>query len=237
MEGDWGKLLNHYQHRLEHFTGELSLHNAFADLVNASRDLEVVALTRRKYDHQFMIAKELGAKIIISHFHWLPFYRDVYLRKWQDEQIHFWEPYVDRAEKENILLVMENVYETCPEILKPVVDGINSTQFKFIFDIGHAHLFSEVPLEDWLLAFRKDLVYMHVHNNYKNYDQHNSVLEGTINFDYFFDKLDSFNMHPILSTEVFEKKALIESLDYLERKMRVSKSYKLENTTEDFNDN
>ncbi len=78
---------------------------------------------------------------------------------------------------------------------------------------------------------------MHVHNNYKNYDQHNSVLEGTINFDYFFDKLDSFNMHPILSTEVFEKKALIESLDYLERKMRVSKSYKLENTTEDFNDN
>jgi hypothetical protein len=37
--------------------------------------------------------------------------------------------------------------------------------------------------------------------------------------------LDKLEIAPILSTEVFEKGALLESLDYLEEKMKNSSAY------------
>jgi sugar phosphate isomerase/epimerase len=66
---------------------------------------------------------------------------------------------------------------------------------------------------------------MHVHNNYRTHDQHNSVLKGTVNFDHTFRVFDKLGIAPILSTEVFEKNALLESLDYLEEKMKSSSAY------------
>lgn len=225
MDGDWKKRLDEYKRILSDFEGGLSIHNAFFNTVNVSADPEFVKLTKKRYDFHFMIAGELGVKIIVSHFHWLPFYRDVYLYQWQDEQAKFWDYYVNRAEKDDLLLVIENIFEPRPEILKPIFDKIDSERFKFIFDIGHANLMSEVPIEDWFLAFGRDLTYMHVHNNYKTYDQHNSVLKGTVNFDYTFKLFDKLEIAPILSTEVFETKALIESLDYLEEKIGKSKAY------------
>ena len=228
MHGDWKKRLAEYQDLLRDFQGDLAIHNAFWDLVNVSMDPEVLELTHKKFDFHFRIARELGVKIIVSHFHWLPFHRDVLLRLWQEGQIRFWERYVDRAEKEDVYLVTENVFEPRPEILKPIVDRVNSKRFKFIFDIGHANIVSEVPLEDWVKTFGNDLTYMHVHNNYRNYDEHNSVLKGTVNFDYLFLLFERLQIAPILSTEVFDRAALLESLDYLQAKMRASRVYGIE---------
>jgi sugar phosphate isomerase/epimerase len=225
MDGDWRRRLAEYQRLLSGFQGGLSIHNAFMNTVNTSGDPEFVKLTRKRYDFHFHIAAELGAKIVISHFHWLPFHRDSALRQWQEEQARFWEHYLDIAEKQDLLLVAENIYEPRPEILKPIFDRLSSERFKFIFDIGHANIVSEVPIEDWLMAFGKELAYMHAHNNYRTHDQHNSVLKGTANFDHVFKVFDKLGIAPILSTEVFEKSALLESLDYLEGKMRNSSAY------------
>jgi sugar phosphate isomerase/epimerase len=227
MDGDWRKRLEEYKRMLRDFRGGLSIHNAFMNTVNVSGDPEFVKLTRKRYDFHFFIAGELGAKIVVSHFHWLPFHRDRALTQWQEEQTRFWEHYVEVAEKQDLLLVVENVFEPRPEILKPIFDKLSSKRFKFIFDIGHANVVSEVPIEDWLMAFGKDLVYMHVHNNYRTHDQHNSVLKGSINYDWTFKVFDRLGIAPILSTEVFEKNGLLESLDYLQEKMRNSTAYNL----------
>lgn len=225
MHGDWKKRLGEYEKALRDFHGGLALHNAFLSLFCVSPDPDVVDLTRKKFDFHFMIAKELGCKIIVSHFLWFPFDLDVGLYRWQEAQVSFWDHYVNIAEKDDIYLVTENIAEPRPEILKPIIDKIDSERFKFILDIGHANLCSEVPIEDWIYAFGNDLTYMHVHNNYKNYDQHNSVLKGTVSFDYVFKVLDRLEIAPILSTEVFHKAGLMESLDYLEKKMAQSKVY------------
>ena len=225
MLGNWEKRLEDYKMLLADFDGGLAIHNAFITLFTVSADPEVVELTRKKFDFHFMIAKELGCKIIVSHFLWFPFYLDVELYRWQDDQAKFWDHYVNLAEKEDLYLVTENICEPRPEILKPVIDKINSDRFKFILDIGHANLCSSVPIDEWFYAFGNDLTYMHMHNNYKNYDQHNSVLKGTVDFEYIFKLLDRLEISPILSTEVFTTEPLIESLNYLEKKMVGSKVY------------
>ena len=66
---------------------------------------------------------------------------------------------------------------------------------------------------------------MHVHNNYKDYDQHGSVLRGTVDYNAVFQCLESLQIAPIMSTEMFDIVELTESLDFLQAKMKNSKIY------------
>jgi sugar phosphate isomerase/epimerase len=224
MWGDWRARLDEYQRLLADFKGNLSIHNAFYSLDHFGLDPRVLALTQKKYDFIFMIARELGCKQIVSHFVWNPFIRGDWLIRWQEAEVKFWEPYVNRAAEEGIVLVGENTSEPRPDYIKAIVDKIDSDHFKFVLDVGHAHLFSESPLADWITTFGDDLAYMHLHNNDGITDQHNPLHKGTIDFDAIFQTLDQAGIAPILTTEIYDP-GLPESLDYLQEKMALSQVY------------
>ena len=219
MDGDWKSLLLYYQERLRDFPGERALHNAFDGLLSSCGDAGVLALTRERYDLSLMIARELGVETVVSHFSWNSFATGPYLAGWQDDQLRFWESYVELAEKQDMLLVMENTAEPSPEILKQIIDRMGSSRFKLNMDVGHTNIFSEVPLQEWPRVFAEDLAYMHVHNNDGTCDAHASVLNGTVDYDELLDCLDELGIAPVLSTEVFGAGPLLESLDYLEGRM------------------
>lgn len=218
MRGNWQARLDQYKELLQDFQGDLSIHNAFFWIDHLGLDPEISELTKRRYDFVFMIAKELGCKVIVSHFEWNTYLIGEWLTRWHEGEVKFWDHYVNIAEKEGFVLVGENTAETRPEIIKPIIDRINSDNFKFVLDVGHANLFSEVPLEDWLTTFGRDLVYIHAHNNYKDYDAHNPVLMGTANFDHLFKMLDKLDISPTITTEIYGA-GLLESLDYLQKKI------------------
>ncbi len=223
--GDWQPRLDEYKRLLQDFQGDLSIHNAFfSGNDHLGLDPKVFELTRKRYDFIFMIAKELGCKIIVSHFTWHPFATDVWLHRWQEAEIKFWDHYVNIAEKEGFVLVGENTSETHPDLIKPIIDKIDSDHFKFILDVGHAHLHSNVSIAEWINTFGSDLVYMHVHNNYKDYDSHNSVLKGTINFDGLFKALDDTGIAPTITTEIY-RDDLLESINYLQEKIENTAVY------------
>lgn len=224
MQGDWQTRLDQYKNLLQDFKGDLSIHNAFLWIDHLGLDPQISELTKQRYDFVFMIAKELGCKVIVSHFEWNTFITGEWLKQWHEGEVKFWEHYVNIAEKEGFVLVGENTAETRPEIIKPILDRINSEKFKFVLDVGHANLFSQVPLEDWLTTFGSDLVYLHAHNNYKDYDSHNPVLKGTVNFNNLFRVLDRLNIAPTITTEIYGD-GLLESLDYLQNKIETSTAY------------
>jgi len=224
MWGDWSARLDEYKRLLADFSGQLSIHNAFYSLDHFGLDPRVLELTKEKYDFIFMIARELDCKHIISHFVWNPFITGDWLPLWQAGEVAFWEPYVNRAEKEGIVLLGENTGEPRPEYIKAIVDKIGSEHFKFNLDVGHAHLFSECPLTDWITVFGGDLAYMHLHNNDGEMDQHNPLHEGTIDFEALFAQLEKTGIAPILTTEIYGP-GLLESLDYLQQKISASQVY------------
>jgi len=228
MWGDWQPRLDAYKRLLQDFQGDLSIHNAFLSIDHLGLDPKVLEFTRKRYDFIFMIAKELGCKFIVSHFTWNPFATDIRLHRWQEAEIKFWDRYINIAEKEGFVLVGENTAEPRPEIIKPIIDTLNSERFKFILDVGHVNLHSQVPLEDWLTTFGHDLVYMHANNNYKNYDSHSSIFKGSINFDYLFKMLDKLDIAPTITTEIYGD-GLLESLDYLQEKIKTSLAYQKHN--------
>ncbi len=225
MWGDYRPRLEEYQKLLEDFHGGRAIHNAYHSIDHTGRDPEVLKLTKKRYDYIFMIAKELECKYIISHFVWNRSITDIYLTKWQQAEARFWYEYANRAEKEGFVIVGENTNQTRPEILKPIFDMVDSSSFKLNLDIPHAHLHSEVPIEDWIMAFGEDLVYTHVNNNYRNYDAHDSILKGSINYDYIFRVLDRVEIAPIITTEIYGVENLLESLNFLEEKIRTTPVY------------
>lgn len=225
MWGDYKPRLEEYQRLLDGFQGGRAIHNAYLSIDHVGNDPEVHKLTKKRYDYIFMIAKELECTYIISHFVWKRSMRDRYLYKWQQAEARFWGEYANRAEKQGFVIVAENTNETHPEILKPIFDMVDSPSFKLNFDIAHAHLNSEVPIEDWIMAFGKNLVYSHVNNNYRNYDSHDSILSGSINYDYIFSVLNRVGIAPIITTEIYGVDNLLESIDYLEDKIRTTPVY------------
>jgi hypothetical protein len=37
--------------------------------------------------------------------------------RWQEAEVRFWEPYINKAEKMGFVLALENTFEPCPETL------------------------------------------------------------------------------------------------------------------------
>ena len=66
--------------------------------------------------------------------------------------------------------------------------------------------------------------YLHVHNNNGDEDRHNPVMDGTIDFEQLFESLDKWQVSPIVATEIYGQ-GLIESIDYLEKKMAAARCY------------
>ena len=218
MYGDWKSYLNHYVEVLKGFSHGISHHHAFYDAVTVSRDYKVVEATREKFDFNFMISREIGAKIVIAHFHWSPFYRGKAFEYYLNGQLKFWDRFINLAEEEDILLVLENTTETRPDYMMPIIERANSPHFQVIFDPGHANLFSEVPLTQWVRAFGDHLRYIHFHTNHGVYDEH-IWGEGTIDFDSLFNEISKMGQHPIFATEIYNTKELLSALDFLEDKL------------------
>jgi len=219
MYGDWKKHLNHYKKVLKGFKFGISLHLPFYDTVTVSQDYKVVEATKDKFRFNFMISKEIEAKIIIAHFHWWPFYRGKAFDFYVNEQLKFWDEFINLAEKEDFLLVLENTTETRPEYMLPIIEKINSPHLQIIFDPGHANLFSEVPLIEWIKVFNNHLYYIHFHTNNGEYDEHCWNDKGTIDFDAIFSEISSRNLHLIFSTELYKKEELLVGLEYLNMKI------------------
>ena len=77
-------------------------------------------------------------------------------------------------------------------------------------------------LQHW--GLHPHLGYMHVHNNHGEEDSHNPVMDGTIDFEQLFERLDKWQVAPIVTTEIY-RQGLIESIDYLEKIMAVARCY------------
>ncbi len=219
MYGDWLRTLLYYKDLLYGFNNGIAFHNVFFSAVTVSEDYRVVETTKEKMRYGFMVANELKAKTVVAHFFWLPEYRENSFDFYLDGQLRFWDEFVNFAEKNEIMIVMENTLESRPDYIVPIIEKINSPYFQINWDIGHANLFTEVPLVNWISAFKNCLKYIHFHTNNGKYDQHIWNDKGTINFEPIFLRIAEYDLHPIFTTEIYKRSELEDALIFLETQL------------------
>ncbi len=209
--------VNDYKHRLCDFTGLRSMHGAFMDMTSASLDPKIVAVTRERYLRNLDIAATLGARLVVFHANYLTAMRNLpFRRAWTDRQVAFWGKMVEEAGALGIRLAMENMWEYDPGIIADVLRQVNSPWLIACLDVGHAHLFSEVPFKNWLAELDGYVQYTHLNNNGGRVDEHRGFDDGVLDYKAILPMLRALPQPPCFSLEIESAAAMRRSLPFLQ---------------------
>jgi sugar phosphate isomerase/epimerase len=213
LDGAWRSQVQRYRKALSGFSGELALHGAFLDMYPGSPDRSVVKLAREHFQTNLIIAAELGAHIIDFHANFLPLIDDPhYMPGWIERQIAFWSDLAPEAMQVGVTMVLENMWEPDPIILRRVVEAVDSPFLRSCIDVGHACIYSKLRVVDWIETLKPYLTYTHLHNT----DVHLSFGTGVLDMRDVLDHLRHIlPTPPILCLELPTLADIKASLSFL----------------------
>jgi sugar phosphate isomerase/epimerase len=203
--------INALNKKLINFSNVLSLHGPFNGLDYTTKDNEIRRAIISKMTKTLECARKLNAKYVIFHSTYNPLIKiKNYKRKWIDSNLYFWEAFTKNLNYDGTILI-ENIWEQTPDILNSLITEINSKvcdKIKLLIDIGHINVYSNLSPYFWIESLYENIEYFHFSNNYGKIDEHNSLDDGTLNYEKILDYITGFLENPNISLEIhdsFEK--------------------------------
>lgn len=152
------------------------LHAPFNELFPCAIDPKARELAALRYRQAILLAKEYGAEKVVIHGGYSPY---LYYPGWYVEQsVLFWKDFL--KDDPGVEIVLENVLEPEPEMMKDIVSGVNHPGFRLCLDVGHVNAYSKRPVMAWLNGLVPYLDHFHIHNNDGTGDTHSPLTAGTI---------------------------------------------------------
>jgi sugar phosphate isomerase/epimerase len=212
LDANWREILEDHQRKLEDFDGSISLHGAFMDLTIQSSDKKIREITTERITQNLEIAEALNAQYIVFHGKFNPLIKNEYFRQhWLERNAEFWSEILGRF---SVTVLLENLWEPTPEIFRDLLERVGSERLKICFDIAHVHIFSEVPLEEWIDALQDEFVYVHVSDNKGDSDSELAPGEGNIDWGGFSDLVERKGISPAIVFEVRTLEKTRQSVQY-----------------------
>ncbi|MBN1485709.1 MAG: sugar phosphate isomerase/epimerase [Chloroflexia bacterium] len=219
LEGDWRPRWQEIAPLLQGLEGGLSLHGPRSELNPGLRDQGLVAFCRRRYRLALGAAAEIGAGSIVFHTGFNPLIRAPgFDERWIRRSADFWRELAQEAAEAGLQVLLENVWEPQPELLRDLVREVGAPNVGACFDVGHANVYSRRPASEWASCLGRSLRYVHLHNNDGRRDSHAPLEEGTVDFSQLLPQLAISPQPPRLVLEVSGgRRAVTDSLFYLRR--------------------
>lgn len=220
LEGDWRALVERYQLLLEPIRAAgrpVTMHGPFMDLASGSPDPLINAACVTRYRHAIEIAGMISAEVLILHANFIPnILTEDYRRGWHKRNMTFWGPLADYAAEHNVTLAIENMWEYDPTIIGDLAVEMNHPALKACLDVGHAHLYSRIPFDEWLHVMAPHIVHCHVNNNDGQSDKHRAFPDGILDYHEIIGKLRALPNHPSITLEMDTTDDMLASLPYFE---------------------
>lgn len=219
LDGDWQQTLQEYKAYIKHVPGTITLHGPFMDMVSGSPDPRINAVCLARYSHAIRIAAELGAKQVVFHANFIGTLHNSFYRKgWHERGVEFWAPVAEYAEKHEVLVLIENMWEFDPTIIADLLTEIDHPYLRACLDVGHAHLFTDphYTFDYWLATMEPWLREIHMNNNNGIVDEHHGFdwEEGVLDYKRIIPKLRGFNPDVELVLEMDSVQDMRDSLAY-----------------------
>jgi sugar phosphate isomerase/epimerase len=216
LSGGWQEVVNEHRQQLAGFNGPLGLHGAFYDMVSASLDPEIVALTRKRYRQNLHIAAELSVAYIVFHVNYmgilkLPNYRP----SWHQRQVEFWRPFSEEATTLGLTVLLENLWEDDPELITNILQEVNNPHLRACLDIAHATLFSTISADTWIEHLAPHICCCHLNNHDGQMDLHLPLGEGVVDYRPILNTLRHLPGPPYFVLEMNNQQRMAASLPYL----------------------
>jgi len=152
------------------------LHAPFNELFPCAIDRRARQLAADRYRQSIETAERYHAEKVIIHGGYQP---TIYYPVWYTEQsVLFWKEFFSEAD--NMQIVLENVFETDPQMLLSILQGVDDPRLRMCLDIGHVNAYSPVSVFDWLNICAPYISHFHIHNNDGSADTHSALMQGGI---------------------------------------------------------
>ncbi len=202
---------------LDGFTGRKTLHAMFSDVNISSSDWELRAVAQKRLLQSFEVGKAIGDETTLFHTGNKGTNNYGSINSFKRNFILFWKDFIKEFEKANITAVAENVFETTPDYCIDLFNGVNSPNFKLAVDTGHINLYAhDTEVTEWIKAYGNNLHHMHIHNNFRENDDHSNLENGTLNFKEIFGELKNQNLKPTIVLEMFEEEDIRKSIKFID---------------------
>ncbi len=203
LDSDWRSVLQRYQQLLQPVPGLITMHGPFMDMASGSPDGQINAVCKGRFRHAIRIAHELSAKIVVLHANFIAaIHTDDYRTGWQQRNIKFWSEIAEYAAELDVMVAVENMWEFDPDIIGDVLKAIDHPNLRACLDVGHAHLYSDVPFATWLESLRSYLVHIHANNNNGVLDIHGGLSGGVLDYADLLPQLRALPQPPSITLEM-----------------------------------
>lgn len=216
LDGDVAAALDSARALLAPVPGMIALHGPFFDMSPGSVDGRVNALTMLRYRQALDIARQLGARLVVFHANFIAALKTAEYRSgWQKRNVAFFREVADYAAECGVIATIENMWEFDPDIIGDVLAGVDHPYLRACLDVGHAHLFSDVPFARWLETMQPWLAHTHLNNNEGALDIHRAFPDGVLDIGPILAALRALPTPPSMTLEMESTDDMLASLQYL----------------------
>ena len=203
-----GEFIHAQSARLEGLSGR-AIHAPYYELAPCAIDPMIRAVAMLRMRQTAQVCVRLGVKRMIVHSGYAP---QVYFPEWfVPKSIDFWREFL-REMPGDLELMVENVLDVGPEPLRAVMDGVGDDRLKICLDVGHANVYSETSVEEWIGALGARIGHVHLHNNSGIRDEHAPLNAGNMDMRCVFEKLDRCAPEAVISIESMDAAACLRTL-------------------------
>ncbi len=178
------------------------LHGPFHNLNLGARDGHIRDYSRELILRGFDVARIVNSPIMVIHLAMLPQYSPESADAWWRSFSSVFPEVLAGAEKNGVLLLVENTYEADPAVFERVFERFDSPQLAMCLDVGHAHCYSSVPPQEWAARLHHRIRHLHLSDNDGESDRHWTLGKGTVDISPVLDVFATDVVRPSITLEV-----------------------------------
>ncbi|MFH1020366.1 MAG: sugar phosphate isomerase/epimerase family protein [Pseudomonadota bacterium] len=194
-----------------------TLHAPFFDLAPGGLDEKILAASRNKLSKAFDLIEVFRPAAVVCHLNYEANKHGYKEAAWFDASLTTWRALLAQAGARQVVLMLENTYETGPEQHVKMLTALNSPLARFCLDVGHVSAFAKNSWQEWLSVLAPWLGQLHLHDNHGDRDAHLAPGKGSFDFPGLFSSLKEQRLQPLVTLEPHTEDDLWESLAALER--------------------
>lgn len=198
---------------LDGFENRVTLHAMFSDVNISSADVALREMSQQRCIQSFEVGNAINADTILFHTGYKGTLHYGSIESFKKNFIAFWKDFIVEFEKAGINAVIENVFETTPRFCFDLFEGIGSNNLKLALDTGHVNLYAHsTEVVEWIKFYGENLHHLHLHNNFRENDDHFNLENGTLNFEDIFNAIKNEACNPSFVLEMFTEEDIRKSV-------------------------